>query len=89
MSSEPPIYHIENGYCYALLEEETIGREKENLALAIRLAKERIAKLSQKLDLTDEDSDEYGDIQDDKNDLEFMVSDFEYRFEILLNKPNI
>ncbi len=40
--SEYSIYHLENGKCYMLVEEESVGREKQNLKLAIKLAKEKL-----------------------------------------------
>lgn len=82
------IYHIENGKCYTLLEDEVLGREKQNLILAIKLANEKIRNISDKMDVIDDGSEKYDDLQDEKNDLEFMISDFEDRFEVILNKPS-
>ncbi len=84
----PSLYHIENGNCYTLLEDELIGREKQNLILAIKLANEKIEVLNAKMESLKDDTEEYDDLQDKKNDLEFMISDFEDRFEVLLNKPS-
>ncbi|MCF6236108.1 MAG: hypothetical protein L3J70_07010 [Gammaproteobacteria bacterium] len=86
--SFPSLYHIENGKCYVLLEDELIGREKQNLILATKLANEKIEALNSKMDSLVDDTEEYDDLQDEKNDLEFMISDFEDRFEIILNKPS-
>ncbi len=81
------IYHIENGKCYILVEEESVGREKQNLKLAIKIARGKIKEIKEKMDLLDEDSTQYDDLQDDLNDHELLISDFEDRFEDLLNKP--
>ena len=84
---EPPIYHIENGHCYILLEEDFASRETSNLIIAIKLAREKIACLQQAMQSLEEDSEEYDQLQDEKNDHEFMIADFEHRFERLLNLP--
>jgi hypothetical protein len=85
--TENTIYHIDNGKCYILVEEEAVGREKQNLKLAIKLARGKIEEIGEKMSLLDEDSDEYDDLQDNLNDHELLVSDFEDRFEDLLNIP--
>jgi hypothetical protein len=86
LSNSP--YHIENGKCYTLLEDELVGREKQNLMLAIKLANEKIFQISERMETIDDGSEEFDDLQNEKNDLEFMISDFEDRFEVLLNKPS-
>ena len=88
MTQSPSLYHISDGQCYILLEDELLGREKQNLILAIKLANEKIVTITERMELLDDSSEEYDDLQDEKNDLEFMVSDFEDRFEIILNKPS-
>lgn len=83
----PSIYHVENGKCYILLDEESVGREKQNLKLAIKLARNKIGDIKEAMDLLDEDSAEYDALQDELNDHEWLISDFENRFEDLLNRP--
>ena len=88
MTQPPSLYYISDGKCYTLLEDELLGREKQNLILAIKLANEKIVSITERMEQFDDDSEEYDDLQDEKNDLEFMISDFEDRFEIILNKPS-
>ncbi|MCF6259114.1 MAG: hypothetical protein L3J98_02980 [Gammaproteobacteria bacterium] len=85
--SENSIYHLENGKCYMLVEEESVGREKQNLKLAIKLAKEKTIKIQKRMNSLDEGSTEYDELQDDLNDHELLISDFEDRFEDLLRIP--
>lgn len=85
--SENSIYHLENGKCYMLVEEESVGREKQNLKLAIKLAKEKTIEIQKRMNSLDEDSTEYDELQDDLNDHELLISDFEDRFEDLLRIP--
>ncbi len=81
------IYHVENGKCYILVEEESVGREIQNLKLAINLAQEKIKGIKEKMNVIDDESEEYDEFQDRLNDYELLVSDFEDRFEDLLNRP--
>lgn len=83
--NEPTSYRAENGTCYIAVEKSLLGREKQNLILAIRLAREKISHLEAKMDLLDDSSAEYDELQDEKNDCELLVSDFEDRCEDLLN----
>jgi len=85
--SQTSIYHIENGKCYILVEEESVGREKQNLKLGIKIAKDKIKEIKAKMNLLDKDSTEYDNFQDNLNDHELLISDFEDRFEDLLNRP--
>lgn len=87
--SDSSIYHVENGECYILVQKNLLGREKQNLILAMRLAREKIAIIQVKMDTLDDTTEEYDQLQDEKNDHEMLVSDFEDRYEDLLNMPEV
>jgi hypothetical protein len=72
-----------------LCKKNLLAREKQNLILAMRLAREKIAIIQAKMDTLDDTSEEYDQLQDEKNDHEMLVSDFEDRYEDLLNMPEV
>lgn len=86
-SQSPPLYQIVNGKCYILLEDDLASREEGNLVMAIKLARAKIISIEKEMKTFEDDSEEYDELQDEKNDHEFMIADFENRFEILLNVP--
>lgn len=82
--NESTSYRVENGTYYIAVEKSLLGREKQNLIMAIRLARERISAISAKMAVLDDSSAEYDELQDEKNNYELLVSDFEDRCEDLL-----
>ncbi len=81
------IYHLENGQCYILVEEQAVGREMANLQLAIRMSSAKITELQAKMEALDDGSDEYNDLQDEMNDHQILVSDFMNRLDDLAKLP--
>lgn len=85
--NQDSIYLVNEGKCYILVEEESVGREKNNLILAIKLAKKEIEIIKNKMNSMDDNSEKYDVLQDELNDHEMLISDFEDRFEDLINRP--
>jgi hypothetical protein len=81
------LYHVEEGRCYILVEEENLGLEKRNLKLAISLARESVAAIEARMERLDDDSDEYDALQDEKNDREMLIAGFQDRLDVLDRRP--
>jgi cell division protein FtsB len=62
---------------------------RQNLILTIRLARQEIARIEIKMNMQDDCSREYDELQDEKNDLEMLISDFEDQLEDLLNSSTM
>ncbi len=82
-----PIYYVENGAFYILVENVTANREVQSLKLAIALGEQKIREIKEKMNGMTDDVDEYDTLQDELNNYEMMISDFEDRTNDLKNRP--
>lgn len=80
-------YHLKNGQCYILVEEQAVGREIANLQLAIKMSTEKVSTLQAQMATLDDATDEFNDLQDEMNDHQMLISDFNNRLDDLSNMP--
>jgi hypothetical protein len=79
MTTDPTIYHQQDGYTYIRVEPTEVAREMENLELTIQLARGKIEEIKRTVSAILEESTEYEDRMDEVNDLEMLIDDSQVR----------